>query len=1221
MAPRPGRRYDVGRESPMNLRKSARGALWVAGGLAAIALLLYLLRWPLLEGRVRRELARAAAESLRADLEIGRLEGSLLSGFTARDLLLRPRPGAAFREASVRAVVIRYGLFGRGTFEADVAGARAVLAPPAEPVPVHRTIREAFPAVDFRPPGRVRGREIALVLADGSTLEVDEVELDPAGGSVRLRAAGVGAVEVRATFGPAGALELEGRATEGPVRRARVGIGPAGPRRPLTIEAEVDGRALSWSGEVTLDAAGRLERAQGELAAKEGRARTEADFAAGRGVVEVDATVAVRREIEADVAVTGRAEGPLEGPLERWVASGVRARASGATVRGLRLDAAEALVEQGSLERLPFRFTLGRGGDRAEGEGTLCFGNDVEVEASFQASAASAAPYLALLREPLPLKASDLLGRGRVTYGRAGLAVDASVEAGPGSFQDVRWESLRTSGSLDAARLDVRELVVRGSPLAPSVALSGTVEGGRVKARAEAGEDRAAAEGTFSANGDVEATFALEGPLAWLRAFGVTLPEFVRPLRAEGSVSRKGELSRLKLKAEAKELSFSPEVTLRGRESAWRVEAAPGEIRLGGRTIEHERIVLDLSPGRAVLAPARISWREQRLSARLGGAAAWDSVEIRIDAALREPALKETRFEDLEAHVALERPSGEATARVAWGREGGEVHLAADGRLGRQSDFRLALRVPRLDAPIVRRFLPEPKVEGAATLEARVTGELERAEVAGALKLEGVSILGAPGLGLEVPFRSEDGVLVLPETSRETAYGRLTLGGRVPIPGREPARPLDLAMRLETAEFKPLLDRLSAEARPWVPPGRLALEASLRGPIGNPELGARVEFAADRWKPPDPLGLATDLRVTAVLDAGGIDFPRIEGRLGGGPFRGRGRWDFRKPGRPLEIRASGEELLVVDESLVRVRISPEAAFTRTDAEGLRVTGRVAVPLALYRRDFGVGAEGSGRRSREAAAPRLRLTPSPAGGFRIPGLGGLDAVAIDLEFETTGECAIENGAIAVRLDAKGRLRGTAENPAVSGQVRARPRGEVKLATGIFVRIERAGADLPAEPGRDATVGFEGRTGQGPGAITIEVAGPIQDPSMFLRSDPPRSQEELLSLLAFGRAPGSVSGEAAIGVAAAQVVRGTFDDWPRVDRKEGLLEGLWERTSLDFQGTPQGLDRRQPWVLPPVGTARSMVVRTEYFLSPYLSVLADADREANLGGDVKLRVRFR
>src|SRR5207302_1192658 len=110
--------------------------------------------------------------------------------------------------------------------------------------------------------------------------------------------------------------------------------------------------------------------------------------------------------------------------------------------------------------------------------------------------------------------------------------------------------------------------------------------------------------------------------------------------------------------------------------------------------------------------------------------------------------------------------------------------------------------------------------------------------------------------------------------------------------------------------------------------------------------------------------------------------------------------------------------------------------------------------------------------KEAAAPKLRLVPAPEGGFLLPGgVKGGEKVSLDLELRTTREARIENSALGALLEADVRLGGTLAAPAISGMVRAR-RGEVKLATGVFIRIERAEVTLPREAGRSGTIYFKG-----------------------------------------------------------------------------------------------------------------------------------------------------
>jgi len=125
-----------------------------------------------------------------------------------------------------------------------------------------------------------------------------------------------------------------------------------------------------------------------------------------------------------------------------------------------------------------------------------------------------------------------------------------------------------------------------------------------------------------------------------------------------------------------------------------------------------------------------------------------------------------------------------------------------------------------------------------------------------------------------------------------------------------------------------------------------------------------------------------------------------------------------------------------------------------------------------------------------------------------------------------------------------------------------------------------------------------------------------PSLSLKSDPPMPQKDLLARLAFGIAPGAVSGETGVATLALYLYEQAQDDWPNADRKEGLLD-KFRPTVIPGDSSQQ---RRVPWELPPTGTLKSTSLRTEYVYNSYFSIIGETNREGDVGGDLKLRIRF-
>jgi TamB, inner membrane protein subunit of TAM complex len=408
---------------------------------------------------------------------------------------------------------------------------------------------------------------------------------------------------------------------------------------------------------------------------------------------------------------------------------------------------------------------------------------------------------------------------------------------------------------------------------------------------------------------------------------------------------------------------------------------------------------------------------------------------------------------------------------------------------------------------------------------------------------------------------------------------------------------------------------LSIEGIPAAP--SISLSGTLRASPGYRTVDVDVAGPKIVLGPP-VAGVLMDLVVRGRLDERGVDISALDGRIDHGPFRAIGRWDFRTEKKEARVHLVGENVLVLSDKLGRVRVSPDIWVSGSAEAGWKVDGSAELPSLVFYGELGDPQASREGQVKAAGAPKLRLAPAPGGGFLIPGgLGGGEKIALDLELRTTREARVENSVLGALVRAELRLGGTLAAPSISGTIGAR-RGEVKLATGVFLRIERLDVALPKEEGHAGTIYFKGRSGKGEGTITVVIAGPLDDPSLTLSSNPPRKQEDLLATLAFGMAPGAVSGQNALGTLAVKVFEQATDAWPKAEP----AESFWSRLSLSTadEDAPDP-EKRVPWQLPPTGSARGTIVRTEYLLNSFLSVVVESDREANVSGDLKVRFHFR
>ncbi len=1179
------------------LKRLGRIASIAALGAALLAAALYALRWPLLGGIARAKLDGLAGELLEADLADVRLEGSLLWGLEARDLVLRPRPGSPLGEATARRARVEYGFLGQAPPRVRLEGVRLAFRDRGGPAaPPHEIARDALEILgSLRLDGRAEARDARVVLADGRELAVDQVSLEGACWSARFRDPLFGEVEASAETTPSGALAILARAASGPVRFASLSLAPGRGDRPFAFEAGTADRALRGSGRLSYEG-DRLRSASGELSLAEGRASATLDFDTGRATLEADAVLPLPDPFRGEAAVTLQGAGPAAGPLDRWEIGKSTARATGLLVETLRFDDARVEAGPGTLAALPFRLRARRGADRLDAEGVARWQDGLSLRGKAEATAADVAPYLALLEDAPPLRASGARARGDVALDADGrFSFDGAIDGQAGGAAGFDWGEFRVEGSLAApGAIEVRDARIRGSPFAPEARLRGRLEGDGFSAIVTAGEDRAEIEGRLRDGDLASARFRLDGPLAWLGAGG--------PWSVTGTFSGNAVEADVESAAGA---GGRIALAFRTEAGVTTVDVSPGALHLpDDRLVRHDALRIRVAQDEVTVDGLRARLSDPPAEVAGGLKLAFPETGTRITLSLPEVRAFDAALGPLAAAATR---NGEGWAiEATLGPEAGD-RLRVSGSAGERLDLQVEARVPDL-----RRWLAD--VEGRATLEARVQGTLDAPVLKGRLDLERVTTLGLPPLAFPISLESDGRRLRVRGLADPSPFGRIDLEGEVDLGG---SQRLDLRLDVDSKDLAFVADRMSEATRPWLPPARGRARAVLTGTISQPSWSVELEASAPRWQPPAPLGAVDGLRVSASLDASGLDLRSVEGTLGLGAFRARGRWDLFAPKRPLSLKLAGRNLLALGTDLVRLRVNPEVELAWSEAAGARLSGRVEVPLFLFHREFGPPSASAADEGRELAPPRLLLSPAEEGGFFIPGLEGLTGLALDLEVVSAGDVRIENGVVAAILEGRGRLAGTAERPIVSGTLQVRRRkGEVKLGAGIFIRVDQAEAVLPADPGKSATVDFQGRSGIGDDAIQIRVFGPLSGPSLSLSSNPARPQKELLARLAFGQGPGAVSGTGAGGTAALRIFTELQEERPIAERKEGFF-GRIKPTVVPGEVPGQ---RRVPWELPPAGTLRGTAIRTEYVYNSFLSVVAETNRAGDVAGDLKVRFRF-
>jgi translocation and assembly module TamB len=438
---------------------------------------------------------------------------------------------------------------------------------------------------------------------------------------------------------------------------------------------------------------------------------------------------------------------------------------------------------------------------------------------------------------------------------------------------------------------------------------------------------------------------------------------------------------------------------------------------------------------------------------------------------------------------------------------------------------------------------------------------------------------------------------------------QVTLAGTIGLNASAPLN-FDVSGRVDLA--------LLAAAYPeWFSNGSMTVEGRVAGTVQNPDLRG-VAHLGDATL--GRRGFFTSLsKVNGDLffDQDRVTLNNIEGVMGGGTVRAQGAAVIRQQAiQDLNIR--------IDGAGVRIRY-PEGLRTIVNAS-LVLRGGIASPLLegnvqilnlAYRTSF------------EEFLAMITKSDSTAR-TSTP----LDRLRLAVHVEGSRNITIQNQLADVEARVDVDLKGTVENPSLTGHIEAS--GGTLTFQGNRYRVTRGNIDfvnpLRIEPVVDVQAESEVRDYR----VILTISGRGDKLHLDIRSDPPLPELEIVSLVAGGRTqsdplfrPGTAptseqlfqSGAASIlfdllqqrvgnrlGLFGLDRVRvdpylvGTENTGPRITLSEQVTQDLSITYSQDLSSN------------------RQQIIQIEYFVTRNTSILASRDELGYLGLDVRLRKRF-
>jgi translocation and assembly module TamB len=367
--------------------------------------------------------------------------------------------------------------------------------------------------------------------------------------------------------------------------------------------------------------------------------------------------------------------------------------------------------------------------------------------------------------------------------------------------------------------------------------------------------------------------------------------------------------------------------------------------------------------------------------------------------------------------------------------------------------------------------------------------------------------------------------------------------------------------------------------------------------------------------------LTNNLRGTTRENRGTIQ--SFTGETGGGKIQLIGFATYSTAEAVFQLHATAEQ--------VRVRY-PEGVSTVADASldltGTTARSQLSGTVTILRTGFNLQSDFSSVIAKSAEPVR---TPATQTGI----LGGLN---FDVQIQTAPDIQFQSSLTEdIQMEANLRLRGTFSNPAVVGRVNITQGQMVFYGTKYTINQGSIAFynPLKVEPILDIDLETKAHGID----ITLTVAGPLNKLHLTPRSDPPLQFNEIVALLATGRAPTSdptmltqqstapqswqqMGASTLLGQAIANPVAG------RLQRFFGVSKLRIDPTIAGVENNPQARLTLEQQITPAitftyitnVTSTNPQVIRMEWAFSKQWSAVALREENGTFGLDFFFKKRF-
>ena len=513
--------------------------------------------------------------------------------------------------------------------------------------------------------------------------------------------------------------------------------------------------------------------------------------------------------------------------------------------------------------------------------------------------------------------------------------------------------------------------------------------------------------------------------------------------------------------------------------------------------------------------------------------------------------------------------------------------------------------------PLLKPLHGDAPAKGVVTTTITASGSLDQLAADVHLQARDLQAKAAAKLApatLDLDINLKDDRLALNGVVRQAKISPLEVKGSLPLPVKkllqekkiDEQSPVQLSIKLARTPAAFISDIVPAIR---FAQGDISLDANVGGTLAKPAMSgsALLDIPAIRFLAQN-LPAISGFKGNISFSGNRLTISRLGGDLSGGSFDLTGGIQIPNLAAPmqstLDLSLKSKGALLLRNDTITARADADIRVTGT-LEKAHVAGTVGVTKSKFFREIDIlPLQLPGRPAPKPPAPSITTVSFPNPPLRD--------CTFDIAIKTKDPFLVRgnlaNGAVVMDL----KLGGTGLTPSLVGTVRIEnfvaslPFSKLKITTGYVYFND----DNPFIPQLD----MQGTSNMRDYNITVYISGSAYQPQTVLSSEPPLTQQDIVSLLATGATTQELTGNGDVlaGRAASLLFQKVYRKFFK-SKSPSENESFADKISVDAGG----IDPR---------TGKQEVTSTVK-LSDKVQVQGGLDVQGYLRGEVKYLIRFR